>query len=585
MLWKLLTLGLGLALAAAFAAAPQTLRLWQERVFDQIVSAPAGQGVVVIDIGALDETGQPWDRLATARLVDKLKATSPRVIGFDMLFAGACEGPAAQALASALQGTPALLGFLMSAQPSPAMPPSQLALSGSVSLWSAPGADAPCPGLGGSDLAAMALTGDAVALVRRVPVGVAVAGQAYPGLAVAVAAKAKGGMALAAPGWVRLGQGALLPTEGGDLRVPTSVPDTWPDRTVSARDVLAGTAGVSEQAVILIGSSLPQRGGLRPTAASPVTPSVQIMADAVTALLAGDVPARPGWAAAVEAAFVALTGAAGLWLVLRISPSRAALFVGALSLLWAASAAAAVRFSGVLIDPVLPAVAVALVMLVCVTGRAADAARAERVLRARMGQLLPPALVTRIAAQPHLMRLEGDAREVTAFFTDIEGFSVATAEMGAREMVASLDAYFTLACGIVLRHGGMIDKLVGDSIHALFNAPLDQPGHEAAALACAAETIAATEAFRAARGGFGRTRIGLECGPAVLGDVGFGTRIDYTAHGPAVNLAARLQEANKLFGTQICIGPSLAARLDGLTPLGETEIRSFGLIRLYTVTA
>jgi adenylate cyclase len=268
---------------------------------------------------------------------------------------------------------------------------------------------------------------------------------------------------------------------------------------------------------------------------------------------------------------------------MRISPSRAALIVGAVSLLWAASAAAAVRFSGVLIDPVLPALAVAVVMLVCVTGRAADAARAERVLRARMGQLLPPALVTRIAAQPHLMRLEGDAREVTAFFTDIEGFSVATAAMGAREMVAALDAYFTLTCGIVLRHGGMIDKLVGDSIHALFNAPLDQPGHEAAALACATEIIAATERFRAERGGFGRTRIGLECGPAVLGDVGFGTRIDYTAHGPAVNLAARLQEANKIFGTQICIGPTLAARLGGMKPLGETEIRSFGLIRLYTV--
>ena len=106
-----------------------------------------------------------------------------------------------------------------------------------------------------------------------------------------------------------------------------------------------------------------------------------------------------------------------------------------------------------------------------------------------------------------------------------------------------------------------------------------------AALACAAEIIAETEAFRRENNGFGRTRIGIETGPAVLGDVGFGTRIDYTAHGAAVNLAARLQEANKLFGTQVCIGPGLAARVPGLRPLGETDIRSFGRMPLYTLMA
>lgn len=583
MLWKLATLCLALMLALLFALAPPVLQGWQDRVFDQILTTPPAKGVIVVDIGAFDEKDQPWDRLATARLVEKLRAYAPKVIGFDMLFSGACDGPAAEALAWALQGTPVVMGFLLSDQPSPPMPPSQLALAGQVPLWSAPGAEAPCQRFGGSDLAAMVLMGDADAMVRRVPVGVAVAGRAYPGLAVAIAAKADGGMALATPIGLRLGKGPLLPTGNGNLRIRFSAPADWAGRTIQARDMLAGAVRVPKDAVILVGSSLPQRGGLRPTPASPVTPSVQIMADAVIALQTGDVPQRPGWAALAEAAFVAVTGLLGLAL-LRVSPSRAALVIGFVLILWAGGAVAAVRSGGLLIDPLLPAGAVAVAMLLAVTGRAADAARAERVLRARMGQLLPPALVTRIAAQPHLMRLEGDAREVTAFFTDIEGFSVATAEMGARDMVAALDAYFTLTCGIVLRHGGMIDKLVGDSIHALFNAPLDQPGHEAAALACAAEIIAATERFRAERGGFGRTRIGLECGPAVLGDVGFGTRIDYTAHGPAVNLAARLQEANKLFGTQICIGPTLAARLDGLTPLGETEIRSFGMVQLYTVT-
>jgi adenylate cyclase len=585
MVWKTATLALGLTLAALFAVSPALLRQWQERLFDQMLMAPATDGLVVVDIGAEDDAGQPWDRLATARLVRVLAEARPQVIGFDMLFAGDCESAGALALAQALHGTPAILGFLLADNGTADLPPSHLALASDVPLWPAKGADAPCPTFVQGDLAAMVLLGDTDALVRRVPVGVAVAGHPYPGLAVAVAAKSTGGLALAGRGWLRLGQSQPLPTEQGQVRVPLSAPASWEQRTVAARDLLAGTTKLPDGAVILVGSSLPQRGGLRPTAVSPLTPSVQIVADAVTVLRAGAVPVRPVWAAGIEAAFVALTTLAALALLTRIAPARATLVMGSAAIAWALAAVLTLRLAGLLIDPALPPAAVASILLLAVTGRAAQSARAERVLRDRMGQILPATLVARLAAQPHLMRLEGEAREVTAVFTDIEGFSKATSDMGAREMVALLDAYFTLTCQIVLRHGGMVDKLVGDSIHALFNAPLDQPGHEAAALACAQEIVTATETFRAAHGGFGRTRIGLECGPAVLGDVGFGTRIDYTAHGPAVNLAARLQEANKLFGTQICIGPALASRLPGVQPLAEANLRGFGQVQLYTVRA
>ena len=586
MLWRAATLGLSLGLAGLLTAAPGGLRAVQERLFDKL-NRPVTGDVRVIDIGAVDETGAPWSRAATARLVETLAARRPALIGFDMLFAGDCDGQAAQDLAQALEKVPAVLGVLLSPSPGPGLPPSRLALAGQVPLWPAAGADAPCPAFARQEWAAMALMGDADATVRRVPVGVrvggSVQGQALPSLAVAMAARLQG-EAMAGPDWLRLGAAPPLPAEAGTLRFAPSSPATWAGRTLQAEKVLAGQALVPEGAVLLIGSSLPQRGGLRPTAASPVTPSVQIWADALNGVRAGQLPHRPGFAAWLEAGFVALAGLAALMALARATPARAALLLGLGAVAWAGAAIAASR-AGWLIDPALPPAALALILLTAVTGRAASLARAERVLRDRMGQVLPPALVARIAAQPRLMRLEGEAREVTALFTDIEGFSTATAEMGAAEMVARLDAYFARIAAIVLRHGGMIDKLVGDSLHALFNAPLDQPGHEAAALACAAEIITATEEFRRANNGFGRTRIGLETGPAVLGDVGFGTRIDYTAHGPAVNLAARLQEANKQFGTQVCIGPGLAARVPGLRPLGEAEIRSFGRLPLFTLRA
>lgn len=582
MLWRGATLGLTLAFAGLLATAPEALRAVQERGFDRLL-LPIEGATFVIDIGAVDETGATWSRAATSRLVEKLAATRPALIGFDMLFAGDCEGQPARDLATALDRVPAILGVLLSPSPGPEVPPGRLALAGPVPLWPATGADTPCPLFGRNEWAAMALMGDADAMVRRVPIGVQVQGQALPSLAVTMAARLEGD-AMAGPDWLRFGRNRPLPTEAGSLRIAPSPPALWPRRTWAADQVLAGRVNLPEGAVLLIGSSLPQRGGLRPTAASPVTPSVQIWADALNGLRANHLPQRPPWAQGLEAGFIALAGLIALLILARASPARTALLLGAAAAGWAAMATGATR-AGWLIDPILPPAALGLILLTAITGRAATLARAERVLRDRMGQVLPPALVARIAAQPRLMRLEGEAREVTALFTDIEGFSAATAEMGAAEMVARLDAYFACIAAIVLRHGGMIDKLVGDSLHALFNAPLDQPAHEAAALACAAEIIAETEAFRHKNNGFGRTRIGVETGPAVLGDVGFGTRIDYTAHGPAVNLAARLQEANKHFGTQICIGPGLASRVPGLHPLGETEIRSFGRLSLYTLRA
>ena len=184
---------------------------------------------------------------------------------------------------------------------------------------------------------------------------------------------------------------------------------------------------------------------------------------------------------------------------------------------------------------------------------------------------LPPEVVRRIVANPREIKLAGESRVVTALFTDIEGFTALTERAGPEAVVALLDRYVDTVAEIIVSHGGMVDKIVGDAVHAFFNAPLDLPDHAEKAVTCAVAIIKATEELRLdpeiAPMGLGRTRIGIETGPAILGDVGRGAKRDYTAYGRAVNLAARLEEANKEFGSSIALGPGTAAALGGRVPL------------------
>jgi adenylate cyclase len=156
-------------------------------------------------------------------------------------------------------------------------------------------------------------------------------------------------------------------------------------------------------------------------------------------------------------------------------------------------------------------------------------------------------------------------------------------------LVSVLDDYFDRVTELVVAHGGMVDKIVGDAVLAFFNIPAELPEHTQAAVRCSLAVLEATEAYRrepkAAALGLGRTRCGIETGMAIVGDVGGKRRLDYTAYGVVVNKAARFQDANKALRSSICIGPEAAARLSGaiaLRPLGRITARGMqGLAEVF----
>ena len=248
--------------------------------------------------------------------------------------------------------------------------------------------------------------------------------------------------------------------------------------------------------IVLIGGSAPELGGLRVTPASPATPSVLIQAEAVDAMLRGGVPARPAWADFAEPIGALVLGLVCLLLAIRLRPALAVSLAILSCLTWTGAAVAAVAARQLLVDPAGPPIVALSAFAATVVARFVRDEWRARVLRLSFEQHLAPEVVRRIAADPGALRLRGEMREITALFTDIESFTSMTERAEPSDLVALLDMYFDVATRIVTDHGGMIDKIVGDAIHAIYNAPFELENHAGRAVASALALLEASEEVR-----------------------------------------------------------------------------------------
>ncbi|MBF0322806.1 MAG: adenylate/guanylate cyclase domain-containing protein, partial [Magnetococcales bacterium] len=177
----------------------------------------------------------------------------------------------------------------------------------------------------------------------------------------------------------------------------------------------------------------------------------------------------------------------------------------------------------------------------------------KTMIKSAFGQYLSPKVVDILVKDPSKLSLGGEQREMTAFFSDVAGFSTISEKLTPQELVQLLNEYLTAMCDIIAHYDGTVDKFEGDAIIAFWGAPLDQPDH--ARLACLASIDMQKHMveMRARLAGEGRppmkVRIGLNSGPMVVGNMGSAQRMDYTIMGDAVNLAARLEGANKFYST------------------------------------
>ena len=597
----------------------------RETAFDLILAADqrwrsaesrhAGAHVVVVDIDrrSIEALGAwPWPRETMALLVETIAGANPAAIAIDVLFAEPDgRSPAALArqlgvltgrpdltrladtlpdgdkrLAKAARDFPVALGFVLNPDQAQALPRVPILMRGSPAfgpLWRAAGAMGPHAMLmdTAKGLGALSLPGDADGAVRRVPLLVAVGGTLHPGLAAEAVRLARQASAY-------LVQSDPLRLTMGDVSIPLPAdallrlaPLGGVASTYSASDVLAGGLGARQLsgAIVLVGSSAPELGGLRTTATDPLTPSVQIHSHAVQQILAGWAPRplAPGFDVGLAA--VGALGVIAIAAGAAFSPLVGALIVlSAIVLTWMTALALSLM-SDRLFDPLTPSLGAAVTFVVASGASFAHSQWREALVRRRFEQHLAPAVVSRIVQDPSAVKLSGERREVTALFTDVEGFTTITQQADPERLVATLDGYFEGLAAIVIAHGGMVDKIVGDALHALFNAPVDLEGHSRRAVDCAVAIRAWSKEYQRqpepAALRFGRTRVGVETGWVVVGDVGVQAKLDYTAHGDVMNVTARLEVANKELGSAICVGPTAAARCDPtlLRPLGVIAVR------------
>jgi len=214
--------------------------------------------------------------------------------------------------------------------------------------------------------------------------------------------------------------------------------------------------------------------------------------------------------------------------------------------------------------------------------------RERQRIKGMFAKYVPEKVVDALIENPDLMSLGGEERELTVLFSDLAGFTRFSEGLTPPQLVALLNEYLSEMTDIVLNHGGIIDKYEGDLIMAEFGAPLPDPHHALKACRAALAMQRRLRELREIWREKGReplfARIGLNTGRVVLGNMGSRAVHDYTVLGDAVNLASRLEGANKVYGTSIMISKSTYEQVrDEVVARELDRIRVVGKVRPVTV--
>jgi adenylate cyclase len=630
-------LAFSVLVAWLYVRQPYFLRLLDLKLYDvmlQQTHTPATTGVpVVVDLDerTLSKYGQwPWPRYRVALLLARLRDAGARVVALDILFAEADRTspvvlkkdlrrdlnvevefsgmPEAlmdndRVFAGVLGQGPFVLGYFFNfagqAQGAGSQDCALHELSRAVIrsagageyeqyLTGAPSVVCNLSVLGRAvDMSGFInTTTDADGVVRRIPLLVHYAGEIYPNLSLAALMKASG----VRQATLKVGPNGLESVKIGRTIVPVDTSGRFlckyrgPRHTfryISASKILDGSLGKHELEgkIVFVGTSAAGLLDLRATPFDATLPGVEVHANVVDNILREDFLHVPEWAREME---LSLTFGAGVFAAILLTWASAAFSIIPLGVCVAGAwygALWSMGGRGFSISPLYIFIAIGGNFALLTLMKYWREEGQKKFLHSTFASYLSPELIDEMFENKEMPELGGEARTITAFFSDIQSFSTFSEKLSAPQLVELLNEYLTAMTDILIAERGTLDKYEGDAIVAFVGAPMDVPDHALRACRIAvrmqasilelrakwqAERIQPGEPERNLKG-FPpeewapgdkwprvvhemKTRIGLNSGEIVVGNMGSTMRMNYTMMGDAVNLAARLESGAKQYG-------------------------------------
>ena len=410
---------------------------------------------------------------------------------------------------------------------------------------------------------------DADGAVRSVPLVIQAGDDFFPPLSILCAWHYFGRPLLA----IRAGQNGVDGVQLGDRLLPTDEhgqllinfrgpPKTFPH--YSASDILGGTlpSGTFKDKIVVIGATAIGIGDLRTTPFGSVFPGPEVHANVIDNILVGDFAARPRLSNVLDLLVIVVLGALTGVALPRRSAVGGFVFVVLLVAVYVLAAYGLFVIARLWLNMVYPLTTVAMCYTVLTVDRYLTEERERKRIKDTFKHYVSSEVIEDVLAEPEHLKLGGQEKVLSVMFSDLVGFTSYSEKYPATEIIAILSDYYDRMTEQVFAHRGTLTNYNGDELMAIFGAPVEQADHAHRACAAALAMLVQRDALAAEWAKLGRphlrARTGINTGPMLVGNVGSKYRFAYTVLGDSVNLASRLEQLNRVYGTQVMIGEHTA---------------------------